>query len=187
MSRSEKKPSSGRILLRIPPGLHAGLKLAAAAAGLSMNDYCTRKLAGPSGDLGGVSDAVLRAATIFGPNLLGVVAFGSWARDELRIDSDIDLLVVLDDSVLIRRDLYRVWDLEPIEWEGRPVEPHFVHLPSPESTAAGLWAEVALDGLVLFSRDPALPARLSRVRRDIADGRIVRRVVHGQPYWVEAA
>ena len=40
---------------------------------------------------------------------------------------------------------------------------------------------------MLFDRDERLPAYLARGRRAIADGRLVRRVVHGQPYWTEAA
>ncbi|MCY4188977.1 MAG: hypothetical protein OXD30_10890 [Bryobacterales bacterium] len=62
---------------------------------------------------------------------------------------------------------------------------------SPAARAAaecsGLWAEVALDGIVLWDRDWKLSAQLARIRRRIAGGRLVRRVVHGQPYWTEAA
>jgi hypothetical protein len=46
---------------------------------------------------------------------------------------------------------------------------------------------VAVDGIVLFDRGFTLSRRLSSLRRDIVAGRIVRREVHGQPYWVEAA
>jgi len=157
---------------------------------ISLNDYCARKLAAPIGALAGwqsAADAVLRAASLVGDALIGVVAFGSWARAELSESSDVDLLIVVEDRIELNRSLYRRWDASPASWDGRRVEPHFVHLPQPGKTAAGLWAEVAVDGFVLFTRNFALPARLARIRSDIASGRIVRRVVQGQTYWIEAA
>ncbi len=166
------------------------LRRAAAESRLSLNDYCARKLAAPLGNLAAVADAsrtVSRSAELFGDHLIGVAAFGSWVRREAVEGSDIDVLVVVDQDVAITRGLYRMWDEEPIRWEGRPTEPHFVQLPPPGTIAAGLWAEVALDALVLFERGLALSAHLARVRRDIVAGRIVRRTVHGQPYWMEAA
>jgi predicted nucleotidyltransferase len=191
-----KKPSrrsesaSGRFLLRIPPGLHAALRRAAAEAGLSLNDYCARKLAAPIGDLssleGGIR-TVERAAALLGEALVGIAAFGSWARSETAAGSDVDLLVVVERSVALTRELYRAWDEEPLTWEGHRVEPHFVHLPEEGRTAAGLWAEVALDGIVLFERGLAVSKRLGAVRRDIVAGKIVRKVSHGQPYWAEVA
>lgn len=125
-----------------------------------------------------------RAVRLFGDHLVGVVVYGSWARGEATADSDVDSLIVLDHAVEIDRRLYRLWDDEPVIWDGRAVEPHFVHLPDPEESMAGLWAEVALDGIVLHDPSLRLSARLGRVRRDIAEGRIRRHTSHGQPYWV---
>ncbi|MEJ2078726.1 MAG: toxin-antitoxin system HicB family antitoxin [Acidobacteriota bacterium] len=182
------QPASGRFLLRLYPGLHAALREAAAAKGVSLNDYCIQKLAAPFGSpLGaGASQAVAFAAALLGGSLVGVLVFGSWARAESRRESDIDLLIVADDSVEITRELYRQWDASPVHWDDHPVEPHFVHLPPFGGKPTPFWAEVAVDGIVLFSRSLDLPARLGQIRRDIASGCIVRRVVHGQPYWVEA-
>jgi hypothetical protein len=181
---------SGRFLLRINPGLHAALREAAAAQGLSLNDYCARKLAAPAGSLAAGGDAgraVERAAELFGASLVGVIAFGSWTRGEAADTSDIDVLVVLDCRVSLKRELYRTWDEAPLAWNGRPVEPHFVHLPGPEEGLTGIWAEVALDGIVLFERDLRLSTRLAQVRHEILSGRLVRRMAHGQPYWAEGA
>jgi hypothetical protein len=50
-----------------------------------------------------------------------------------------------------------------------------------------VWAEAAIDGIVLFERGMRITEHLIRVRREIAAGRIVRRVAHGQPYWTEVA
>ena len=186
---SRRPAASGRFVLRIDPGLHAVLRRAAGEAGLSLNDYCARRLAFPGADvaaLPGAGAVVARAAGLFGADLVGVAAFGSWARGDATSGSDVDVLVVLEATVPLTRQLYREWDGRPIEWSGRPIEPHFLHLPTPERTGAGIWAEVALDGIVLFARDRRLPAFLSKVRRDIAARRIVRRIVQGQPYWVQA-
>jgi UTP:GlnB (protein PII) uridylyltransferase len=104
-------------LLRVPPGLHRALRRTAQAAGLSLNEYCVRKLAAPMGNLASVADAaaaVSHAAGLFGEDLLAVAAFGSWSRGDLRSASDVDLLVVLDERIELTRDLYRRWDAEPL-------------------------------------------------------------------------
>jgi hypothetical protein len=95
--------------------------------------------------------------------------------------------VVVEESVALTRELYRTWDEHPVSWDGRRVEVHFVHLPRPGIVVAGVWAEVALDGVVLFERAFHVSRRLSEVRRDIVEGRIVRKVAHGQPYWARVA
>jgi len=178
---------SGRFLLRIDPGVHAALRAAASAMGQSLNEYCGRKLAAPVGELSSFENApaaVTRAAVVAGDALVGIVAFGSWARSELHDASDIDLLVVLDRSIELSRTLYRRWDEEPVLWDGRRVEPHFVTMPERSGPSAGLWAEAAVDGIVLFARGLELQARLAAIRRDLIEGRGVRKTVHGQPYWV---
>jgi len=189
-TRRVRATASGRFVLRISPGLHAALRRAATEAGLSLNDYCARKLAAPLGNLAalrGGPETVERAARLFGDRLVGVAAFGSWARGEPAKGSDVDVLIVLDGRVALARELYRTWDEAPVSWGGRAVEPHFVHLPEPAEGVAGIWAEVALDGLVLFEQGLRLSTRLVQVRREIAAGRIVRRFAHGQPYWTGVA
>jgi hypothetical protein len=190
-----KKPrsardASGRFVLRLSPGLHAALRHAARAAGVSLNDYCVRKLAAPSGNLAAISGApavVEQAAELFGDELLAVVAYGSWTRDEATAASDVDILVVVDAGAPITRALYRRWDARPLAWDGRPVEPHFVRLRGRDEGASGLWAEAAIDGIVLFERGLDVSRRLAELRRDVLAGRLVRRMAHGQPYWSEVA
>lgn len=188
--RAKAENASGRFLLRIAPELHALLRRAAEDAGISLNEYCARKLVAPQGGLASLEpavEAVQRAAAMFGDSLVGVAAFGSWARGEAAAASDVDLLVVVERRVELTRRLYREWDRTPLAWDGRRVEQHFVHLPAAGRRVGGLWAELAVDGIVLFERGLALSTRLVRVRRQIAAGRLVRRTLHGQPYWKEVA
>jgi predicted nucleotidyltransferase len=177
-------------LLRLEKGLHETLKAAAREARISLNEYCARVLSASGRGVVVHADAaraVTKAAGIFGDALLGVVAFGSWARGEPAVGSDVDLLIVVEDRVELTRDLYRRWDASALHWGGRPVDAHVAHLPPPGAPASGMWAEVAIDGIVLFERGLRLTEHLVRVRRDIAAGRLVRRMVHGQPYWTEVA
>jgi len=180
---------AARFVLRLPAALHGVLRAAAAAAGLSLNEYCVRRLAtaGPAVSVDPSAAALVqRASALAGPALVGVVLYGSWARGEAAGTSDVDMLIVVDGALPLTRDLYRRWDEAPVRWHGRLVDPHFVHPPR-EPVAGGVWAEAALDGVVLFERERQLSASLGAIRRDIAAGRLVRRVVHGQPYWTVAA
>jgi len=161
------------------------LRRAAKAPGVSLNDYCARSLVAPRMLPGAADDVAGRAAALFGERLAGVLVYGSYVRGEAEASSDVDVLVVVDRSVRLTRALYRRWDESPLRWEGRPVEPHFVHRPDPKEAPSGLWAEVAIDGIVLFERGLSLSQALAQIRHAILAGRIVRRTVHGQPYWVE--
>jgi hypothetical protein len=183
-----RERASGRFLLRLDPGLHALLRAAAAAVGMSLNDYCARRLASPASGaavLDAATACVARAARLFGAKLLGVVLFGSWARAQGASTSDIDLLVVLDPSITLTRELYRRWDQEPLIWREHSVEVHFTHLPQKRKRPGSLWAEVALDGVIVFERELRLSRRLAEVRREILTGRLVRRTAQSQPYWIE--
>ena len=167
--------------------MHAALRKA-EAAGTSLNEYCARKLAEPGLNGSGPADGVVeRAASAFSRNLVGILVFGSWARGEVRAGSDVDVLVILGEAVPLRRSLYLEWDSSPLSWEGRRVEPHFVHLPRTGSRPSGLWAEVAVDGVILYERGFEVSRWLVSVRGWIAEGHLVRRWSHGQAYWVEAA
>lgn len=166
------------------------LRRGARDLGLSLNEYCARRLAVPLGGVAAHGDAaptVARAMAMLGHGLVGVVIIGSWVRGEATERSDVDVLIVVDAGVELTRDLYRRWDETPLRWGGRPVDAHFVRLPSPEAAVTGLWAEAAIDGAVILERGSRVSEHLIRVRRAIAEGRLVRRTAHGQPYWTEVA
>jgi predicted nucleotidyltransferase len=177
---------SGRFVLRIDPALHGLLRDDAARSGMSLNEYCARRLAA-QGAVGPAAEVVRRATALCGDQLTGVVAFGSWARDQLADGSDVDILIVVDGATAITRALYTLWESEPLDWSSRPVQAHFVRLPEPRARISGLWAEAAIEGVVLYDRDLSVARRLVEIRRRIVAGEIVRREIHGQPYWVEAA
>ena len=186
IARRPRSPS-GRFVLRIEPELHAALRRAAKDAGLSLNEYCARKLAAPENrSAGPFEEAIRQASTTFGKQLIGVVAYGSWARDELTERSDVDLLVVLSPDLAVTRELYRNWDAAPLHWGSHPIEPHFVHMPDDDARVTGAWAEVATEGIVLFERGFEMSRLLTRIRRRMLARRLVRRRSQGQPYWVEA-
>jgi len=166
-------------------GLHAALREAAREAVLSLNEYCVRKLAHPARpELAAAAGVTARAAEIAGSHLVGIVVFGSWARGAATESSDVDILVVVGAGLPLNRALYRQWDEAPLRWGDHRVEPHFVRLPGPEDRVSGLWAEVALDGVVLFEHGLELSRKLADLRAQIAEGRIVRRRSSGHPYWV---
>ncbi len=142
---------------------------------MSLNEYCARKLAAPGPPaVGPASQVVGRAAEQFGDQLLGVLAFGSWARGEAREDSDVDVLVVVDPSVPIVRKLYHAWDEQTFLWEGRRVEVHIVHPPTRDEPPTSLWSEAALDGVILFDPTFDLARRLSDARHMIVSGATLR-------------
>lgn len=185
---SASKPASGRFLLRLEPKHHAALRSAAADQGLSLNEYCARRLAMPEQPVPSqdwTSLVVRRAAEMFGEKLVGVVAFGSWARGDEAGGSDIDVLVVLESEVTIDRSLYRKWDETPVVSGHRLVDPHFVHLPQGRGKVSGLWLEVARDGIVLYERGFRISRSLIAGRQQLIAGNVVRREVFGQPYWME--
>lgn len=119
---------------------------------------------------------------VVGDELLGLVLFGSCARGEQTVSSDVDLLVVVSSPVQLNRDLYRRWD-ETSRLDN--VSPHFVHLPDGLDRAGSIWFEVAVEGIILFERDRAVTRFVQDVRRAIADGKVERRYSHGHPYWVK--
>jgi hypothetical protein len=180
---------SGRFVVRIPPDLHAQLRAAASALGISLNEHCAALLS-TSGGVGSAEPLVQRvidkARATLGDRLAGVVLFGSWARADVSTDSDIDVLLVAHAGIPIVRSLYQQWDTEPLAWDTHAVEPHIVALPETAEITSGLWAEVALDGIVIHDPQLMVSRMLANVRRRILDEQLVRRSSGGQTYWVGA-
>jgi hypothetical protein len=182
--------SNGKFILRVPPALHARLKNDARSAGCSLNEYCTEILESGSPGMG-MDDAfarelIRRGKAILGETLVGIVVYGSWVRGEAGDASDIDVMLIADDSIKITRSLMTLWDEQPMAYEKRPVEAHFMAIPDPPQKFSGIWAEIAIDGIVLFERDFQVSRLLSIIRAEIASGRLQRRRSHGQNYWIHS-
>lgn len=189
-ARAAAPPESVRFLLRSPADVHAAVVRAAEASGLSVNEYCVRRLRLPESPLArsGVVHAVASRAMAAVPGrLVGVVLHGSFARGEARQSSDVDVLVVVEPSVPLTRTLYRAWDVAPLEWEGRAVDVHFVHLPADPTSPGSVWCEAAIEGQVVGDPDGRIADVLRQIRRGIAEGKLVRKHAHGQPYWTKVA
>ena len=126
---------------RLDPGLHALLREEARAENVSLNEYCVHKLAvplGPFATRGATTEAIERAASCFGEDLIAVVAFGSWARGESSEASDVDLLIVVNDRVELRRESLRGLGSRGARREGRRQRPR-----RPHRTSAGSGAVLA--------------------------------------------
>ena len=183
-------PEIARFLLRLPARLHRELADRARRLGLSLNEYCVRRLSSPEAPVVRVpqfSAVVDHARQVAGDTLIGLILHGSWTRGEARATSDIDVLVVLDRAVPLSRALYRQWDATPVVLDGRAVDIHFLHLPPDAARAGAVWCEAAVEGRILLDRDGRVEDTLLAIRREIADGRLVRKQSHGQPYWTVVA
>jgi hypothetical protein len=178
---------SGRFLLRLPRPLHARLAESARAQGVSLNEYCVRSLATAEAAAAGPFAAVVSEAIVqLGPALVGIVVFGSFARGEAGVDSDVDVLIVVSEAVAVDRSLYAPWDRLELRIAGHPVEPHYAQLRAPGEALSGFWAEVALDGMAVYDPTLELTRELGRIRRAILSGALVRRSAAGHSWWSAA-
>ena len=174
----------------MPLELHQKLKTQAAGQSLSLNEYCSRILATATpdyptaGSLG--RELLTRALDVVGSGLVGIIVFGSWIRGDANDSSDIDVMLVVDEGVEIKRSLLTRWDEVTLRFDNRTVEAHVARLPDKREIVSGLWAELAVDGVIVFERGLELSRTLGRIRSEIALGRLQRRRSHGQDYWVRS-
>lgn len=174
---------TSKVLLRLPRALHDAVKERAAAAKLSVNSllerYIAQGVAEPIGkDL--TAEVLQEAERTLGGNVVGLLLFGSQARGDTHDSSDTDLLLVVDSNIKIERASYRHWDkvLPP------DISLHITHLPTNASDAGSLWLECALDARILSDPSGRIASFLLRAKEYITSGRVVRRVTHGQGFWV---
>ncbi|MFH0799715.1 MAG: toxin-antitoxin system HicB family antitoxin [Pseudomonadota bacterium] len=186
-----KTDYSGKLLLRIDPALHSGLARRALQAGVSINTICSgfisSGLHGKMDEAWWLGDCEKLAALLkkhFGPRLAGVAVFGSQIAGTSTDESDLDVLIVLDAGVPIRRSLYSWWD-GAIKWQGRAeASPQFVNLPKDAAHAGSIWFEVALASQIIWERGRALSSFIGQVKKLIEGDAVRRYWKGGQPYWV---
>lgn len=176
-------------MLRVSPDLHEQLSREADESHVSLNEICVRKLAAPifvSTFASPFAPSVRLAEKIFGSALIGIVVFGSYTRGQLRDSSDIDLMIILKRGFKYTRDHIRRWDDKNMMIDSHPVSIAVVQFYNDEEDDIPqniLWFEAAVEGVVLFDRNQLIQNRLRDLRDLIASGRMVKKLVHGQPYW----
>ena len=176
-------PETSKVLLRLPEELHSRVKALAARRSMSVNallvDAIERGLSLAATDT--VENRVVKKAREdFQDALIGVLLFGSRARGDAHDTSDTDLLIVVSSNVRIERSLYRSWDLSLPD----NIVVHIAHLPTTAEGAGSLWLECALDARVLFDPSGMLRRRLMEIKEAILSGKYVRKMTHGQGFWV---
>ena len=134
-----------------------------------------------------ISELVARANEAFGQDLRGVILYKSWARGDATPSSDIDVMIVLDPRVPLNMQLYEGWEEREWRVDTHVLDVHFAHIPDGEKLPSGLWAEIALDGKVVYESELVVTRTLVTMRRRIAAGELGRRSSHGQPYWAEGS
>jgi predicted nucleotidyltransferase len=197
--QKKTKKYSGNFVLRVPPDFHRKLSQMASQSGESLNRFCLKKIKDslqlhPS--LSGVEQKPSFQSTLAeklksaGIPLIGIVMFGSTARGEARDSSDIDLLLVVDQSLPLTRKLYQIWDdcistLQTSSEISAQLSPQFVVLPREPANAGSLWFETAIEGLIWMDTDFKIERFLAQIRMAIVRGEIRREVSHGHPYWIK--
>lgn len=183
---------SGKFVLRIPENVHRGLRAEAVRRSTSLNTLCIELL------VAGLTNPECRKADIvpkrkiivrelqkkFGNNLIGFLIFGSQVRSEANTASDIDLMIIVEDTIPLDRSLYRWWDETLAPNLPRTHNPQFVCLPSTPREAGGLWFEVAMGHEILWERDRDVSRFIGDLKEFVASGAIRRYITQGQPYWV---
>ena len=172
------------LFLRVTSELNSELKQKAAEASLSLNEYCVSALKENLSltlEDDKFSQVLQNAKKLFKNHLQALVIFGSWARGEQTAESDLDILIVLDQAVKISRELYTTWE------EAVTLPPqysiHFSQLPN--DSLSGFWCEIASDGIVIFDQQLKVSRSLVTLREKILSGRYLSRSSHGHRYWLE--
>lgn len=195
---SNKTKASGKFVLRLPESLHKNLRKVSERHGISLNELCKRELESamsPNRKINSenknqlISDSLIeKISEVWKKELLAIILFGSAVREELREDSDLDLMIVLKEDSPITRSLYKTWqeELSFLAEQGlHEVSPHFVSLSKNALSVGSIWLEVALEGQILWEKDFSVSRFIVSLRKLIAEGKIRRYYSENQAYWVK--
>jgi hypothetical protein len=172
-----------RILLRLPASLHHLVQVKAKELDSSVNSVLVQAIQNglSIGEVEKIMPRVIETARAqFGAAFLGLLLYGSRARGDAYEGSDTDILLVVDRSVRIERELYRSWDTMLPEG----ISLSMSILPATADDAGSLWLECALDAKILYDPKGLLRRRLDEIKARIVSGAYVRRTTHGQGYWI---
>lgn len=134
------------------------------------------------------------ARSVYAKRLVALVVFGSVGRRTQRFDSDVDLLVVVEDLPNGRR--HRLAEFEAVEERVAPVlrrlaargvdtslSPLFKS-PAELEAASFILLDMVEDARVLYDPTGIFARRMDRLRRRLAEFRAERRHWCGGRYWV---
>ena len=174
------KNLSGKFVLRVPHKLHASLRARSDKLGISLNSLCVDLIQKSFHEQTILSQFELEEISKkLGENLHGIILFGSFARGTQNDNSDIDILIVIKNSLPLTRDLYRNFS-----FKNERISIHFAHLPMNGAEAGSLWLECAIDGKILLDSEASIQNKLREIRNYILSGKAIRKETHGQGYWV---
>ncbi len=189
--------ASGKFVLRIHPELHQLLREASEEQHVSLNQFCTAQLSRAFGKdinrteriaYGVPIDTLQSLLRDAGLPVIGCILFGSVGRGTQTENSDIDLLLVLPTKQLPERSFYHKWDaiIGPAlkQLVPREVSPQFAALPETPLSGGSLWFEAALEGIVFWEPRQEISSCLIAIREAMAEGKLVRQISHGHPFWV---
>ena len=96
-----------------------------------------------------VNDIRSRLSAAFGQRLKGIVLYGSEARGDAGLDSDIDVLVLLDGPIRLWNDIHTsVRSLYPLSLEcGRCISPKPVDVRTFEEARFPLYRQAQIEGI----------------------------------------
>lgn len=188
------KDDTTSFLVRAPKRLFKALKSNAQKQEISLNKLCIKLLDTKhySHDITPILSSGSFAEEInkyledeilpsFADLVVGVVLFGSAARGTMRLNSDVDLLIVLKEGVRLDRDYYSKLKFKTIN--GHVVSPIIVSLQPSDVTLGSIWIEASLDGCILFDTEFKIARRFANLRSKILSGELVRNFSYGVPYW----
>lgn len=184
------KSFSGRFVLRLGSKLHETLAKEAQSRGFSLNQIAMdfiqfglkAKQSQRHPDF--TKPLLKKLKQKMGGDLAGLLLFGSQVRKEATESSDWDLLIVLENHLPIKRELYRWWEKSFSTLSPKKVEPHFVHLPRTVDLASGIWFEVAMEGEIIYQKNRRIRSFLNQILLQVRTGVLQREWSHGHPYWV---
>ena len=181
MKAKKNHTPSGKFVLRVPQALHSRLRAMAHNEGISLNQAIIQKLHLEKSHNEPSNLSWLLNA--WPDQVLALIKFGSQVRGEASDNSDVDLLIVLDQKTDLSTQLYRQWTrILPEEFSRW--SPQFAHLSSTIQDVGSLWFEVALEGEFLWERNDSVREFIYQLKDAIASGYLIRKWSHGQPYWI---
>ncbi|MCD6312352.1 MAG: nucleotidyltransferase domain-containing protein [Thaumarchaeota archaeon] len=122
---------------------------------------------------------------VFGEELVSVTLFGSAARGESREDSDIDLLIVIENlpkDRFERYELYREAE-EKLGDEASRISP-ILKTPEEASRMSPLYLDLVEDSIILYDKNDFMKKILERLRKKLKNLG-AKRVRRGKSwYWI---